>query len=242
MDKELLLEVKSLSCYYDGERKGFKKPERKQVLKNVSLNIYKDEIVGLVGESGCGKSTLSKAILGLIPDCEGEVIHYSKLPQMVFQDPFSSLNPQKSILWILEEPLRAQGVPLKERKERALKMLERIGLGEGYADRKPDELSGGQRQRVAIAAAIITHPKFLIADEPVSALDVTVQAQILKLMKELKEEFDLSYLFISHDLDVVYQICDRVMVMRDGEIIEENETQELFDNPKHEYTKMLLNG
>lgn len=242
MDKELLLEVKNLSCYYEGERKGFKKPERKQVLKNVSLNIYKDEIVGLVGESGCGKSTLSKAILGLIPDCEGEVIHYSKLPQMVFQDPFSSLNPQKSILWILEEPLRAQGVPLKERKERALKMLERIGLGEGYADRKPDELSGGQRQRVAIAAAIITHPKFLIADEPVSALDVTVQAQILKLMKELKEEFDLSYLFISHDLDVVYQICDRVMVMRDGEIIEENETQELFDNPKHEYTKMLLNG
>lgn len=242
MDKELLLEVKNLSCYYDGERKGFKKPERKQVLKNVSLNIYKDEIVGLVGESGCGKSTLSKAILGLIPDCEGEVIHYSKLPQMVFQDPFSSLNPQKSILWILEEPLRAQGVPLKERKERALKMLERIGLGEGYADRKPDELSGGQRQRVAIAAAIITHPKFLIADEPVSALDVTVQAQILKLMKELKEEFDLSYLFISHDLDVVYQICDRVMVMRDGEIIEENETQKLFDNPKHEYTKMLLNG
>ena len=242
MDKELLLEVKNLSCYYDGERKGFKKPERKQVLKNVSLNIYKDEIVGLVGESGCGKSTLSKAILGLIPDCEGEVIHYSKLPQMVFQDPFSSLNPQKSILGILEEPLRAQGVPLKERKERALKMLERIGLGEGYADRKPDELSGGQRQRVAIAAAIITHPKFLIADEPVSALDVTVQAQILKLMKELKEEFDLSYLFISHDLDVVYQICDRVMVMRDGEIIEENETQKLFDNPKHEYTKMLLNG
>ena len=242
MDKELLLEVKNLSCYYDGERKGFKKPERKQVLKNVSLNIYKDEIVGLVGESGCGKSTLSKAILGLIPDCEGEVIHYSKLPQMVFQDPFSSLNPQKSILWILEEPLRAQGVPLKERKERALKMLERIGLGAGYADRKPDEHSGGQRQRVAIAAAIITHPKFLIADEPVSALDVTVQAQILKLMKELKEEFDLSYLFISHDLDVVYQICDRVMVMRDGEIIEENETQELFDNPKHEYTKMLLNG
>ena len=242
MDKELLLEVKNLSCYYDGERKGLKKPERKQVLKNVSLNIYKDEIVGLVGESGCGKSTLSKAILGLIPDCDGEVIHSSKLPQMVFQDPFSSLNPQKSILWILEEPLRAQGVPLKERKERALKMLERIGLGEGYADRKPDELSGGQRQRVAIAAAIITHPKFLIADEPVSALDVTVQAQILKLMKELKEEFDLSYLFISHDLDVVYQICDRVMVMRDGEIIEENETQELFDNPKHEYTKMLLNG
>ncbi len=242
MDKELLLEVRNLSCFYEGERKGFRKPERKQVLKGVSFNIFKDEIVGLVGESGCGKSTLSKAILGLIPDCEGEVIHHSKLPQMVFQDPFSSLNPEKSILWILEEPLRAQGVPLKERKERALKMLERIGLGEGYADRKPDELSGGQRQRVAIAAAIITHPKFLIADEPVSALDVTVQAQILKLMKELKEEFDLSYLFISHDLDVVYQICDRVMVMRDGEIIEENETQELFDNPKHEYTKMLLNG
>ncbi len=242
MDKELLLEVKSLSCYYEDERKGLAKPAKKQVLKNVSLKIFKDEIVGLVGESGCGKSTLSKAILGLIPNCEGEVIHYSKLPQMVFQDPFSSLNPSKNILWILEEPLRAQKVPFKERRERAYKMLDRIGLGKEYATRLPDELSGGQRQRVAIAAAIITHPKFLIADEPVSALDVTVQAQILKLMKELKDEFDLSYLFISHDLDVIYQICDRVMVMRGGEIIEENETQKLFEDPKHEYTKMLLNG
>ncbi len=242
MNKELLLEVKSLVSYYEGERKGLKKAEKKQVLKGVSFCVYENEIVGLVGESGCGKSTLAKTILGLISDYEGEIIHHSKLPQMVFQDPFSSLNPEKSILWTLEEPLRAQGVAKKERKERAIKMLDRIGLGEEYASRRPDELSGGQRQRVAIAAAIITHPKLLIADEPVSALDVTVQAQILTLLKELKDEFGLSYIFISHDLDVVYQICDRVMVMREGEIVEQNKTQELFDNPQHEYTKLLLNG
>lgn len=240
MDKKLLLEVKNLISYYEGERKLFGKSEKKQVLNGVSLEIYENEIVGLVGESGCGKSTLAKTVLGLVGDYEGEIIHYSHFPQMVFQDPFSSLNPQKNILWILEEPLRAQKVPKKERREKALRILERIGLGEEYAGRLPDELSGGQRQRVAIAAAIITHPKLLIADEPVSALDVTVQAQILSLMKELKEEYGLSYIFISHDLDVVYQICDRVMVMRGGEIVEQNETAELFENPKHEYTRLLL--
>ncbi len=242
MNKELLLEVKDLMSYYEGERKGFKKAAKKIVLKGVSFDVYKNEIIGIVGESGCGKSTLAKTILGLVPDYDGEIIHHSKLPQMVFQDPFSSLNPQKSILWILEEPLRAQGIPKKERKEKALKMLDRIGLGEEYATRRPDELSGGQRQRVAIAAAIITHPELLIADEPVSALDVTVQAQILKLMRELKHEFGLSYIFISHDLDVVYQICDRVIVMRDGKIVEQNDTQTLFDSPVREYTKLLLNG
>ncbi len=242
MSENILLEVKNLSSFYDGERKGLNKKGKKQVLKDVSFEIYENEIVGLVGESGCGKSTLAKTVLGMVSDYTGEVIHHSKLPQMVFQDPFSSLNPAKNILWILEEPLRAQKVPKKERRERALWMLDRIGLGKEYALRLPDELSGGQRQRVAIAAAIITNPKLLIADEPVSALDVTVQAQILRLMKELKDEFGLSYLFISHDLDVIYQICDRVMVMRGGEIVEMNSRDEIFDNPIHEYTKMLLNG
>lgn len=242
MSENILLEVKSLSSFYDGERNGLNKKGKKQILKDVSFKIYENEIVGLVGESGCGKSTLAKTILGFVSDYSGEVIHHSKLPQMVFQDPFSSLNPSKSILWILEEPLRAQRIPKKERRERALWMLERIGLGLEYASRLPDELSGGQRQRVAIAAAIIANPGLLIADEPVSALDVTVQAQILRLMKELKDEFGLSYLFISHDLDVIYQICDRVIVMKNGEIVEMNSCDEIFKNPQHEYTKLLLNG
>lgn len=242
MSENILLEVKNLSSFYDGERNGLNKKGKKQILKDVSFKIYENEIVGLVGESGCGKSTLAKTILGFVSDYSGEVIHHSKLPQMVFQDPFSSLNPSKSILWILEEPLRAQRMPKKERRERALWMLERIGLGLEYASRLPDELSGGQRQRVAIAAAIIANPGLLIADEPVSALDVTVQAQILRLMKELKDEFGLSYLFISHDLDVIYQICDRVIVMKNGEIVEMNSCDEIFKNPQHEYTKLLLNG
>lgn len=242
VSNNILLEVKSLSSFYEGEHKSFRKAQKKQVLKNISFEIYENEIVGLVGESGCGKSTLAKTVLGLVSDYTGEIKHYSELPQMVFQDPFSSLNPQKSIKWILEEPLRVKRIPKKEREEKALWMLERIGLGKEYAERLPDELSGGQRQRVAIASAIITNPKFLIADEPVSALDVTVQAQILRLMKELKEEFGLSYLFISHDLDVIYQICDRVMVMKNGEIVEIGLTDEIFNDPKHEYTKLLLNG
>lgn len=242
VSNNILLEVKSLSSFYEGEHKSFRKTQKKQVLKNISFEIYENEIVGLVGESGCGKSTLAKTVLGLVSDYTGEIKHYSELPQMVFQDPFSSLNPQKSIKWILEEPLRVKRIPKKEREEKALWMLDRIGLGKEYAERLPDELSGGQRQRVAIASAIITNPKFLIADEPVSALDVTVQAQILRLMKELKEEFELSYLFISHDLDVIYQICDRVMVMKNGEIVEIGLTDEIFNDPKHEYTKLLLNG
>ena len=242
MSENILLEVKNLSSFYDGERNGLNKKGKKQILKDVSFKIYENEIVGLVGESGCGKSTLAKTILGFVSDYSGEVIHHSKLPQMVFQDPFSSLNPSKSILWILEEPLRAQKIPKKERRERALWMLDRIGLGLEYASRHPDELSGGQRQRVAIATAIIANPGLLIADEPVSALDVTVQAQILRLMKELKDEFGLSYLFISHDLDVIYQICDRVIVMKNGEIVEMNSCDEIFENPQHEYTKLLLNG
>ena len=239
---EPVLEVKNLSAHYITH--GFLgKQTRKQVLDDVSFTVYQGEILGLVGESGCGKSTLSKAILGLHTDYEGEIIHHTERPQMVFQDPFGSLNPAKTIEWIVEEPLRAYGKYGKaERHERVMDMLRRVGLGEQFADRKPRELSGGQRQRVGIAVALIQRPRFIIADEPVSALDVTIQAQILELLLELREELDLSYLFISHDLNVIRQISDRVMVMNVGKIVEQGKPEEVFSSPKTDYAKKLISA
>lgn len=229
-----ILEVKHVSASYKDEK------EEKQVLKDISLEVREDEILGLVGESGCGKSTLSKVILGFVKPDAGEICHYTKMPQMIFQDPFSSLNPSKRISWILEEPLRMQKIPKEERKQKVLEMAEKVGLSPEYLKRYPRELSGGQRQRVSIAAALIQGAKFIIADEPVSALDVTIQRQIMELIVQLQEETKLSVLFISHDLNVIYQMCDRVLVMKDGQILEEGETEELFENPKTEYTKELL--
>lgn len=239
---EPVLEVRNLNSYYTENRSVFGgKGKRKQVLKDVSFDIYEGEIVGLVGESGSGKTTLSRTILGLLKDYEGEIIHHSQRPQMVFQDPFSSLNPAHTIGWILEEPLRIQGkLSTAQRKAAVVEMLEQVGLGAEYASRRPSELSGGQRQRVSIASAVITRPKLIIADEPVSALDVTIQAQILQLMVDLKKKFDLSCLFISHDLNVVYQICSRVLVMQSGVIVEQGKVDDIFANPQHEYTKQLL--
>ena len=174
---------------------------------------------------------------------EGEIRHFTKRPQMVFQDPFGSLNPAKTVGWILEEPLRIFGkYDEAERKRRVLDMLERVGLERDYANRKPSELSGGQRQRVSIATALIQRPRFILADEPVSALDVTIQAQILDLLWDLRHDLDLSYLFISHDLNVVYSICDRVMVMEKGVIIEQGPVEEVYNHPQQEYTKRLLNA
>lgn len=229
-----ILEVKHVSASYKDEK------EEKQVLKDISLEVREDEILGLVGESGCGKSTLSKVILGFVKPDAGEICHYTKMPQMIFQDPFSSLNPSKKISWILEEPLRMQKIPKEERKQKVLEMAEKVGLSPEHLKRYPRELSGGQRQRVSIAAALIQGAKFIIADEPVSALDVTIQRQIMELIVQLQEEMGLSVLFISHDLNVIYQMCDRVLVMKDGQILEEGETEELFENPKTEYTKELL--
>lgn len=229
-----ILEVKHVSASYKDEK------EEKQVLKDISLEVREDEILGLVGESGCGKSTLSKVILGFVKPDAGEICHYTKMPQMIFQDPFSSLNPSKRISWILEEPLRMQKIPKEERKQKVLEMAEKVGLSSEHLKRYPRELSGGQRQRVSIAAALIQGAKFIIADEPVSALDVTIQRQIMELIVQLQEEMRLSVLFISHDLNVIYQMCDRVLVMKDGQILEEGETEELFENPKTEYTKELL--
>ena len=239
---EPILEVRHLNSYYTESRALFGgKEQRRQVLQDVSFTVGRGEIVGLVGESGSGKTTLSRAILGLITDYDGQIIHHSERPQMVFQDPFSSLNPAHSIGWILEEPLRVQGkLSAKARKAAVLEVLDQVGLGPEYYDRRPRELSGGQRQRVSIAGAVIARPGLIIADEPVSALDVTIQAQILQLLADLHRQYELSYLFISHDLNVVYQLCDRVLVMQNGIIVEQNTVEELFRNPRHPYTRQLL--
>ena len=237
---DLVLQVNHVDVVYDGDGGFFRKKPGFHAVKDVSFSIEQGEIMGLVGESGCGKSTLSKAILGMQP-YTGEILHYTKRPQMVFQDPYGSLNPAKTVGWIVEEPLRAYGkYDARERKRRVADMLDRVGLGSQYADRRPRELSGGQRQRVGIAVALIQRPRFIIADEPVSALDVTIQAQILELLLELHRDLSLSYLFISHDLNVIYQICDRVMVMQSGQLIESGSVEEVFDHPKEDYTKKLL--
>ncbi len=235
-----ILEVKHLSSEYQ-QRQGLFSPKgRQNVLRDVSLHLCPGEVLGLVGESGSGKSTLAKVILGMVKSYEGEVIHHTLRPQMVFQDPFSSLNPAFTVFRIVEEPLRIYGkYNAAERRRRVMEMLEDVGMEE-YADRKPRELSGGQRQRVSIAVAMIVRPKLVILDEAVSALDVTIQDQILELLLRLKEENNLSYLFISHDLNVVYQCCDRVLVMKNGEIVEENTVDGIFENPQHPYTKKLL--
>lgn len=237
---EPVLEVKNLNVWYS-DAAGLSRRNRTQALHNVSFALEQGEILGLVGESGCGKSTLSKAILGMIPDYEGEIIHHTRRPQMIFQDPYSSLNPAKTVGWIVEEPLRAFGkYDAPERRHRVLDMLDRVGLDAEYAKRRPSELSGGQRQRVGLAVALIQRPRFLIADEAVSALDVTIQAQILDLLLELRRELDLSYLFISHDLNVIYQMCGRVLVMEKGRIVESGSVEEVYENPKQEYTRRLI--
>ena len=259
---DLILEVKHLNSFYEEDLTDFSHDDRQQVLRDVSFEIRQGDILGLVGESGSGKTTLARVILGIVKDYNGEVINYTRLPQMVFQDPFSSLNPARTIEWILGEPLRAMArrisskgadtngqqrgeydwVPRTkaERKEAVREMLHAVGLGDEYMERRPWELSGGQRQRVSIASAVITRPKFIIADEPVSALDVTIQAQILELLVELKEKYALSYLFISHDLNVVYQICNRVLVMQHGRIVEQGNVEQVYRYPQHAYTRALL--
>lgn len=242
MNEEKILTVRNLKVSYKknaGKIAGSEK--RTQILDKVSFHMEQGEILGLVGESGCGKSTLAKAILGMVKTDGGEIIHTSQRPQMVFQDPYSSLNPVKKVGWILEEPLKLSGkTPKEQRIDKVKKMLYKVGLDEEYMDRYPSQLSGGQRQRVAIAGALMLEPKLLIADEPVSALDVTIQAQIIELILKLHREMGLSVLFISHDLRVVYQLCDRVMIMRKGEIVEEGSVEEVYFSPQNEYTRILL--
>ena len=240
MDNDLVLSVSHVTSGY---RSGglFTKGPYQEVLHDVSFDVRHGEILGLVGESGTGKTTLARTNLGIVKPDQGSVTHYTKRPQMIFQDPYSSLNPAYTVEWSLEEPLRIYGkYDTQERKRRVREMLSRVELPEECLKAKPHELSGGQRQRVSIAAALIRRPRFLIADEPVSALDVTIQAQILELLRNLRDELDLSFLFISHDLNVVYQLCDRVLVMKNGRIVEQGAVNDIFDHPKEEYTKQLL--
>lgn len=239
-----IVSVKDLQVFYNKKKETlFGKNEKVEVVKKVSFDMKQGEILGIVGESGSGKSTLAKAIVGLQDFVKGTMNVSTKYPQMVFQDPYSSLNPSKKIGWLLEEPLRFhKNISEKERKERALLMLEKVGLSRDYANRYPSELSGGQRQRVAIAMAIILNQDLIVLDEPVSALDVTVQAQILELLVNLQSEFQLSYLFISHDMSVIRKLCDRVLVMYQGEIVELGDTEDIFNRPKHEYTKKLIDA
>ena len=244
------LSVENVSVTFKQRSGLWKKPTEKHAVKGVSFQVRRGDIFGIVGESGCGKSTLLKVISGLLPEYGGMV--YTGLTQkectgknssvqMVFQDPYTSLNPAKKVGWILEEPLRLNTELTKEeRQERVRLILIETDLPPDVMYRYVSELSGGQRQRVAIAAALITNPELVLLDEPVSALDVTVQAQILDLLLKLQKEHGLTYVFVSHDMAVVRKICDRVMVMKDGCIVECGETEEVFLKPQEEYTKRLL--
>ncbi|MBE5860248.1 MAG: ABC transporter ATP-binding protein [Butyrivibrio sp.] len=246
MEQEKVIEIKNLNVYYKNHKKSpLSRDKKKHVLKGIDLDVYEGEILGLAGESGCGKSTLAKAIVGMNKDITGEIIQKYSDSQMVFQDPYSSLNPSKKIGWLFEEPLRVdkkrKWTP-GEMKERVKAVIKAIGLSENMLDRYPNQLSGGQRQRVSIGVALMRSPKVIIADEPVSALDVTIQAQILELLRSLNKNMGITILFISHDLRVIYQICDHVAVMRGGIIEEYGEPSSVYRNPQCDYTKELLNA
>ncbi len=230
---EDILSVKHLNAYY----------KKKQALFDINFSIKKGEIVGLVGESGSGKTTLAKAVLGTIDHVEGEVIHSTKDPQMIFQDPFHSLNPAMKVGRFMEEGLRIRRIgDSQTRRQTVMEMMERVGLEPELMERYPDELSGGQRQRICIGTALMQNPQLILADEPVSALDVTVQAKVLKLLCELNRTYQIAFLFISHDLRVVYELCERILIMQEGRIIEQGTDEEVFFHPKEEYTQKLLSA
>ncbi len=235
----------------------FKKNKLLKAVQSVSFDLFKGETLGLVGESGCGKSTLSRALIYLDPPTQGSILFQGKELssmtseeirsirkniQFVFQDPYSALHPLKKIGQAIAEPLQVHKITLgsKETKIRVLELLEEVGLESSFHERYPHELSGGQRQRIVIARALATEPKLIICDEAVAALDISVQAQVLNLLNDLKEQFDLSYLFISHDLNVVKYMSDKIMVMQNGLLVEYGEADDLYINPKNAYTKKLI--
>jgi oligopeptide transport system ATP-binding protein len=257
---EILLEVRDLRKYYP-VTKGFifqRQVGAVKAVDDISFFIRKGETLGLVGESGCGKTTTGRVILRLQEPTRGEALfegrdifklHKEELRrlrrdmQIIFQDPYSSLNPRMTIGDIIGEPLEIHNLARgKEKVRRVQELLEVVGLSPYHANRYPHEFSGGQRQRIGIARALAVNPKLIIADEPVSALDVSIQAQVLNLLEELQKEFGLTYLFIAHDLSVVKHISDRIAVMYLGKIVELAQTEELFSNPQHPYTEALLSA
>ena len=256
---ENLLTVKDMKVYYPVSGGLLHKPEYVKAVDGVSFEVRKGEVFGIVGESGCGKSTLGRGICKLEEPTSGEIIldgedisKYNarqmrpvrKKVQMVFQDPYASLNPRMSVFDIIAEPLIIHGLTTsKEALEaKVLDLLRKVGLDDYHANRYPHEFSGGQRQRIGIARALAVQPKLIIADEPVSALDVSIQAQVLNLMKEIQQEMNLTYLFIAHDLSVVQYMSDRIMVMYLGRIVEVADSRALYDEPLHPYTRALLSA
>lgn len=254
-----LLEIKNLNVTYQTKKGLIGKIQTVHAVNNVSLDIQKGEILAIAGESGCGKSTLAKAIMKLVQSDSGEILlngenvlnlkhnkdlkkFYQKV-QMIFQNPYSSLNPKMKIGEILKEPLIINTDLKKEEiTEIVEEKIKKVGLDKSALNLYPHEFSGGQRQRIAIARSLILNPEFIIADEPVSALDVSIQAQIINLLKQLKEDFNLTFLFISHDLSVIKYLSDRIAIMYLGEVVEIGKTEEIFKNPKHPYTKALLSS
>jgi oligopeptide/dipeptide ABC transporter ATP-binding protein len=260
LDREVLLEVKNLKKYFPIKGGIFGKKTIKQVkaVDDVSFEVFKGETLGIVGESGCGKSTTGRALLRLLEPTSGDIYFQGKNiahlkknemrvlrkdMQIVFQDPFASLNPRMKVGEIIEEPLINFHLYDKAgRKKRVLEIMEQVGLTASQINRYPHEFSGGQRQRIGIARALATNPKLIIADEPVSALDVSIQSQVLNLLKDLQKELDLTYIFISHDLSVVKHFCDRIGVMYLGKMVEIADKKELYHRPMHPYAQALLSA
>lgn len=251
-----LLTVRDLKKYFDTRAGFLKKPARVHAVDGVNLNVGQKDVLGLVGESGCGKSTLGRSILRLIEPTSGEIIFdgedmmkvdnrrlraLRRKMQIIFQDPFSSLNPRKRVIDTVGEPFIIYGMAKgKALKERVVSILEKVGLSSDSLYRYPHEFSGGQRQRIGIARALAVEPVFIVADEPLSALDVSIQAQIINLLQELQTSLGISFLFISHDLKVVRHFSERVTVMYLGIIVETGKTEDIFTNPQHPYTEALL--
>ncbi len=238
---EYILSVSDLVVSYPAKRLSFGRKQEKKVLDGVTFQMKEGEILGLAGESGCGKTTIARAVLHLVEKKSGTIDCKTDKVQMVFQDPYSSLNPAKTISWILQEPLKLNTKDDAEtRLKKVTDMVDQVGLEPSVLDKKPSELSGGMRQRVCIGLALMQNPKLLIADEPVSALDVTIQAQILELLKDIQKKNNISIIFISHDLRTMYHFCDRILIMREGKIIEQGAPEVMYRKPKEDYTKLLL--
>ena len=258
-ENQVLLETKDLRKYFSGKKGLFNlNPAVVKAVDDINLTIHKGETLGLVGESGCGKSTLGRTILKLIPMTSGQVIYNGediaaydkkqmwemrKRMQIIFQDPYSSLNPRMTVYDLVSAPLEVYGIgSAAERKEMVISILNDVGLDKQYLNRFPHEFSGGQRQRIGIARALILNPEFVVCDEAVSALDVSVRAQVLNLMKKMQQKRNLTYLFISHDLSVVRHVSDRVAVMYLGSVVEIADKQDLYGAPLHPYTRALLSA